>query len=247
MFPRTLYAQSAAAERLRDIKWKAILFSICWRNICQLLRAVCRQYVFVSTLVIWGCVGLIAHEYFLIAMFPRPPYAKSAAVEWLQGIKWRAIYISICWLNIFQLWRAVFPQCKFQYRRGVTYIKIRMYMLPFLDISKNAIYPIFRGWMAAGHQMKGSIVFYLLTKYFSNITIRFSAIYIWLNSCHMGMCWHGCARIHPNIDVSKNALYPICCGWMAAGHQMKGNVVFYLLTKYFSIITSRFSAMQVSI
>ena len=32
MFPSTPYAQSAAAEWLRGIKWKAILFSICWCN-----------------------------------------------------------------------------------------------------------------------------------------------------------------------------------------------------------------------
>ena len=63
----------------------------------------------------------------------------------------------------------------------------------------------------------------------------------------MGMCWHDCARIHPNIDNSRNAIYPICRGWMAAGYQMKGNIVLYLLTKYFSNKTSRFSAMQVSI
>ena len=91
------------------------------------------------------------------------------------------------------------------------------------------------------------IVCYLLTKYFSILTSRFSAISLWLNSCHMGMCWHDCARIHPNIDNSRNAIYPICRGWMAAGYQMKGNIVFYLLRKYFSNITSRFSAMQVSI
>ena len=35
MFPRTPNAQSAAAEWVRGIKWKAVLFSICWRNICQ--------------------------------------------------------------------------------------------------------------------------------------------------------------------------------------------------------------------
>ena len=88
---------------------------------------------------------------------------------------------------------------------------------------------------------------YLLTKYFSILTSRFSAISLWLNSCHMWICWHDCARIHPNIDNSKNAIYPICRGWMAAGYQMKGNIVFYLLTKHFSNITSRFAAMQVSI
>ena len=33
MFPSTPYAQSAGAEWLRGIKWKAILFSICWWNI----------------------------------------------------------------------------------------------------------------------------------------------------------------------------------------------------------------------
>ena len=94
--------------------------------------------------------------------------------------------------------------------------------------------------MAAGYQVNSNIVSYLLTKYFSILTSRFSAISLWLNSCHMWICWHDCARIHPNIDNSKNAIYPICRGWMAAGYQMKGNIVFYLLTKYFSNITSRF-------
>ena len=119
---------------------------------------------------------------------------------------------------------------------------------PNIDNSKNAIYPICRGLMAAGCQVKGNIVCYLLTKYFSILTSRFSAICFGLNnSCHMGKCWHDCARIHPNIDNSKNAIYPICRVWMAAGYQMKGNIDFYLLTKYVSNITSRFSAMQVSI
>ena len=91
--------------------------------------------------------------------------------------------------------------------------------------------------MAAGYQVKGNIVCYLLTKYFSILTSRLSATCLWLNSCHMGMCWHDSARIRPNIDVSKNTIYPICRGWMAAGYQMKGNIVFYLLTKYLSNIT----------
>ena len=42
---------------------------------------------------------------------------------------------------------------------------------------------------------------------------------------------------------SKNAICTICRGWMAAGYQMKGNIAFYLPTKYFSILTSRFSAV----
>ena len=101
--------------------------------------------------------------------------------------------------------------------------------------------------MAEVYQIKGNIVLYLLTKYCSILTSRFSVICLWLNSCHMGMCWHDCAGIHPDIDVSKNAIYPISRGWMAAGYQMNGNIVFYLLTLYFSNITSRFSAMWVSI
>ena len=94
--------------------------------------------------------------------------------------------------------------------------------------------------MAAGYQMKGNIVFYLLMKYISLLTSRFSAICLWLNSCHMGICWHDCSRIQPDIDVSKNATCTICRGWMAAGYQMKGNIVFYLLMKYLSLLTSRF-------
>ena len=57
------------------------------------------------------------------------------------------------------------------------------------------------------------------------------------------LCWHGRARIHPDIDVSKNAICTICRGWMAAGYQMKGNIVFYLLMKYVSLLTSRFSTI----
>ena len=98
--------------------------------------------------------------------------------------------------------------------------------------------------MAAGYQLKGNIVCYQLTKYFKILTSRFSAISLWLNSCHMGMCWHDCARIHPNIDNSRNAIYPICRGWMAAGYQMKGNIVFYLLTKHF-LACSRACASKV--
>ena len=82
---------------------------------------------------------------------------------------------------------------------------------------------------------------------FSILTSPFSALCLWLNACHLGLCWHGRARIHPNIDVSTNAIYPICRGWMAAGYQMKSNIVFYLLMTYFSNITSRFSTMWVSI
>ena len=114
---------------------------------------------------------------------------------------------------------------------------------PDIDVSKNAICAICRDWMAAGYQMKGNIVFYLLMKYVSLLTSRFSAICLWLNSCHMGICWHDCSRIQPDIDVSKNAICTIRRGWMAAGYQMKGNIVFYLLMKYFSILTSHFTAI----
>ena len=89
--------------------------------------------------------------------------------------------------------------------------------------------------------MKGNIFFYLLMKYVSLLTSRFSAICLWPNSCHMGICWHDCSRIQPDVDVSKNATCTICRGWMAAGYQMKGNIVFYLLMKYFSLLTSRLS------
>ena len=91
--------------------------------------------------------------------------------------------------------------------------------------------------------MKDNIVFYLLMKYVSLLTSRFSPICVKLNSCHMGICWHGRSRIHPDVDVSKYAICTICRGWMAAGHQMKDNNVFYLLMKYVSLLTSRFSAV----
>ena len=59
-----------------------------------------------------GCVNMAVQEYILLTMFPRTPYAQSAAAEW--------------------------P------RRG--------------------------------YQMKGNIVFYLLMKFFSLLTSRFSTI-----------------------------------------------------------------------
>ena len=34
-----------------------------------------------------GCVDMVVQEYILILMFPRTPYAQSAAAEWLRGIK----------------------------------------------------------------------------------------------------------------------------------------------------------------
>ena len=114
---------------------------------------------------------------------------------------------------------------------------------PDIDVSKYAICTICRGWMTAGYQMKGNIVFYLLMKYVSLLTSRFAAICLWLNSCHQGICWHDCSRIQPDIDVSKNAICTICRSWMAAGYQIKGNIVFYLLMKYYSLFTSRFSAI----
>ena len=63
--------------------------------------------------------------------------------------------------------------------------------------------------MTAGYQMKGNIVFYLLMKYVSLLTSCFSAICLWLNSCHMGICWLDCSRMQPDIDVSKNAIFTI--------------------------------------
>ena len=105
---------------------------------------------------------------------PSTPYAQSVAAEWLQGIKWKAILFSICWWNICHFYRAVFPQFVFNW-----------------------------------------------------------SLVIWR------LCWHGRARIHPDIDVSKNAICTICRGWMAAGYQMKGNIVFYLLMEYLSLLTSQ--------
>ena len=92
---------------------------------------------------------------------------------------------------------------------------------PNIGVSKNAICTICRGWMAAGYQRKGNIVFYQLTKYLSILTSRFKAICLWINPCHMGMCWLDCARIHPNIDVSKIAICPICRGWIDGGNKWK--------------------------
>ena len=34
-----------------------------------------------------GCVDMVVQEYNLTSMFPRTPYAQSAAAEWLRGIK----------------------------------------------------------------------------------------------------------------------------------------------------------------
>ena len=34
-----------------------------------------------------GCVDMVVQKYILISIFPRMPYAQSAAAEWLRGIK----------------------------------------------------------------------------------------------------------------------------------------------------------------
>ena len=151
-----------------------------------------------------GCVNMVVQEYTLISMFPSTPYAQSAAAEWLRGIKWKAILFSICWWNLFHFWRAVFPKYVFNWSLVIWRLcwhgNARIH--PDIDVFKNAICTIRRGWTAAGYQMKGNIVFYLLMKYFSLLMSRFSAICLWLNSCHMGICWHDCSRIQPDIDVS---------------------------------------------
>ena len=122
MFPRTPIAQTVAAEWLYDVKGNNV--SICWRNIFfNFNEPFFWQYVFDSSPVLWGCVGMVAQEYILISMFPSTPYAQPAAAEWLLDIKWKAILFSICWGNIFQFKLAIFPQCEFQYIRVVSYIK----------------------------------------------------------------------------------------------------------------------------
>ena len=186
---------------------------------------------------------------YLFSVFPGTPDAQTAAAKWLRGIRWKAILFAISWRNIFSILTSRFSAlCLWL---NACHLRLcwhgRARIHPNIDVSKNAICTICRGWMAAGYQIKGNIVLYLLTKYCSIFMSRFSVICLLINSCHMGMCWHDCARIHPNIDVYKNAIYPICRGWMAAGYQMKSNIVFYQLTTYFSNITSRFSAMWVSI
>ena len=39
----------------------------------------------------------------------------------------------------------------------------------------------------------------------------------------MGICWHDCSRIQPDIDVSKNAICTIYRGWMAETNQNDEN------------------------
>ena len=206
-------------------------------------------------------------------MFPRMPYAQSAAAEWLRGIKWKAILFSICWQYICQFYRAIFRQYVFNWSLLIWRLcwHGRESIHPNIDVSKNAISTICRGWMAAGYQMKGNIVFYLLMKYVLILASRFSAIRLWLNSCERQYCFlsadeilfnfnqpfygnmsltenfsfgrcvsYGREYIHPDIDVSKNAICTFCRGWMAVGYQIRGNIVFYLLTRYCSILTSHF-------
>ena len=79
-------------------------------------------------------------------------------------------------------------------------------------------------------------ILYLKRAVFRRYVINWSLV-IWR------LCEHGRSRIHPDIDVSKYAICTICRGWMAAGYQMKGNIVFYLLMKYVSRLTSRFSTI----
>ena len=52
--------------------------------------------------------------------------------------------------------------------------------------------------------------------YFGNIYL--TQLLLWLNY-QLGMCWHGRARIHPNINVSQDAICTICRGWMAASSE----------------------------
>ena len=41
----------------------------------------------IEVLSFGGCVDMVLQRYILISMFPRTPYAQSAAAEWLPGIK----------------------------------------------------------------------------------------------------------------------------------------------------------------
>ena len=143
------------------------------------------------------------------------------------GIKWKAIFLSISWF-FFQLSSLFSQQFDFQYSQ--------MHKQPRLNDC------------GVSHERQYS---FLQTDeiFFQFLTTCFTAM--WLtqllsfgdvlarshknNACHLGLCWHGRARIHPNIGVSKNAICTICHGWMAAGYQRKGNIVFYQLTKYLSI------------
>ena len=210
-----------------------------------LLTSRFRQYVFNWSLVIWR---LCWHG--RARIHPDIDVSKNAICTICRG--WMAAGYQMKGNIVFYLLMEYFSLLTSRFRQYVFKWNLVIWRLcwhgrarihPDIDVSKNAICTICRGLMAAGYQMKGNIVFYLLMKYVLILASRFSAIRLWLNSCHMGICWHDCSRIHPDVDVSKNAICTICRSWMAAGYQTKGNIVFYLLMKYLSLLTSRFSAI----
>ena len=101
MFPGTPDAQTAAAKWLRGIKWKAILFSIWWRNIFKYNEPFFRNASFNIDRLCHKTKSESRICYFF-SMFPGTPDAQTAAAKWLRGIKWKAILFAICWRNIFQ-------------------------------------------------------------------------------------------------------------------------------------------------
>ena len=87
--------------------------------------------------------------------------------------------------------------------------------------------------------IRKEIVFFVLAKYFSIIISRFSTMWLWIKSCHVGMSWQGCAKLHPNIDVSTNArIYKLPWingwGWKGILFSMYWQNIFQFLRAVFS-------------
>ena len=153
------------------------------------------------------------------------------------GQQGKAILFSICRRNICQFKRAVFPQCEFQYGQIASYIKNQNQVCSLMSMFPRTpdAQTVTAEWLR-GMTYKAILFSICWRNIFFNFNEPFFlAICLWLKSCPLGMCWHGRARMHPNIDVSQYAICTACRGWMAAGYQVKGNIVFYLLRKYFSI------------
>ena len=122
------------------------------------------------------------------------------------------------------------------YSGSVIYQKPKSSMLPGLDVTTNASCTNCRRWMVVGYQVKGNIVCFLLWKYFPILRTVFPQSEFQYSPSHLK---YQKSIMLTNLDVSTNARCIKRGGWKAAGYHVKDNIVFYLLTKYLSVLTSR--------
>ena len=124
-----------------------------------------------------SCVDMVVKVYIPISMFQRTPYAQSSAAEWL----WVSNKKQYCFLsadgilfNFDELFFRNMSLIEVLSFGGCADMVVKVYIL--ISMLPRTLYLPRRDWMAAGYQMKGNIVFYLLMKCFSLLTSRFSAI-----------------------------------------------------------------------